>query len=33
MIPQTFDYSAPATLQEALALIQSGEGKARWPAA
>lgn len=27
MIPQTFDYTAPTTLQEALALIQSGEGK------
>ena len=27
MIPQTFDYTAPTTLQEALALIESGEGK------
>jgi aerobic carbon-monoxide dehydrogenase medium subunit len=27
MIPQAFDYTAPTTLQEALALIESGEGK------
>src|SRR4051794_5888734 len=27
MIPQTFDYSAPQTLQEALALLESGERK------
>jgi carbon-monoxide dehydrogenase medium subunit len=27
MIPQTFDYTAPTTLQEALALVESGEGK------
>jgi carbon-monoxide dehydrogenase medium subunit len=27
MIPQTFDYSAPQTLQEALALIENGERK------
>jgi carbon-monoxide dehydrogenase medium subunit len=27
MIPQEFDYTAPATLQEALALIQDGERK------
>ena len=27
MIPQTFDYSAPQTLQEALALLENGERK------
>jgi aerobic carbon-monoxide dehydrogenase medium subunit len=27
MIPQTFDYSAPQTLQEALALLESGDRK------
>ncbi len=27
MIPQTFDYSAPQTLQEALALVENGERK------
>jgi aerobic carbon-monoxide dehydrogenase medium subunit len=27
MIPQNFDYSAPATLQDALAMIESGERK------
>jgi aerobic carbon-monoxide dehydrogenase medium subunit len=27
MIPQEFEYSAPATLHEALALVQGGERK------